>query len=1460
MRVLEILILIIILFSIIPIISASDESNVETEIKKITYYAEEYEAGNIGYVQFVLYSSNSRQKLTEILGGVREGGGIFTQEQLENSFGEPQEKTKWVWMGDREIKLDNELPVWRRIIYDGKKIQVRMEAHPSVFHSFKLDEKPDDSFLENIENKIIYQFHIGIEFKRPDEQINVDEKISYIKDLAEKYGNNPTNDNLNILAKESVEAEKSFENSFRQSSSDCESVMNDIFGEENRRTKQKIISKEIDYYEGEDFESKARLEACTDCQWNWINLDLRLESRGAGFWDMKMDDEFNDPEKYRNTDFEEFKRLIRENLGEYRSSLDRRDFDSAQKINNDIRIINDGWNQVSNDLWQDVEERFNKKREMMSDEEQHEFYMDYGWIKEEKEKREIIKKMQNQNLENRLLFYKGIFKEYPQTNSHYTQIEFEKRLFEVFKEFGEEVCDNNIDDNENGEIDCQEDQCGGKVCGFIEGSELYCIEGGCQAKEGEENKEPVCGNNICEAGERINNVFKHFNEEEDGDEEEDEKKSEEKIIEDDVLIETVCGDQKCEGDEGELVNIGSGEEDIMYEKECPEDCGYYVDEKKDDESKIQLTGMVVDEENVKDKEVEVLIEEKDEDIKDTEEETEKDSDEKEVEESDEVEDSVSNLVNNPYYCPEDCVVCPKYDAIQCPEGSDVIFSGKDKNGCSLPPTCVEKDKGCNVDSDCSDKLCASMHCVKDEGQESGECKVKELKECETQECVQGEEKSMTCSDDSRIVFEICEEGKWIKTGIECEFGGSIDEVNKDIEEKDIAGEECEIKSDCGGENDVCSNGYCVEIPEQESEEVLEEKINDVGEIIKEIEVKESEYEDGKEEEYKENKEKENYVVDKEEENYDEEHLEEDNVDEGISGEVIFSFFRGIAKYTGFSVADDGNSEEPVENVPEPEVVDELVNEETQNVDENQEENVHEEPQQNEVNNWELEEQRRRDREERERKEQEKKERKEREERCDGECENRCKESIEMPCVEKCVYQDREEMADLEECKEKCTIERGEDIKKCEVDCVDKCVEGDGFEIKREEGMEHQQEKFVFRVGGSCRSSTSENNNDNNGFIYFDGWGDDFRNFHEVKNKFYKNDHNDWCKWEIENLIKQRIELEEGFNYEFAKWFFEDYLANTAEDWETHQSGIYELYWRDVDLSRQLAERLTCLGKTDIRDIYEPNLIRFNYTTEYGSIEFWEELKTVDSREIGGGRNMDKEITLISPYMKIWLFPPEEFIKSEMKQAMQNHEFPGSPEEKLDREKEEGLTEEEREEIKQDKKFMKKLRKVLKDYNGNIDSAIEFRDSNGEVVFNLLVNINEEDIMTFEPKLPEDIEKKDVTVTLEYERLYDLIYTSEMEMRETRIESPPWDPAPREFKETFNDIKNGVKMFFKVRAMVNSAVVTPESAEDDAKELFKLFFSMMMKKGDDRDRGPDNEEDMPEEIRKKVEELKGEGYS
>ena len=68
------------------------------------------------------------------------------------------------------------------------------------------------------------------------------------------------------------------------------------------------------------------------------------------------------------------------------------------------------------------------------------------------------------------------------------------------------------------------------------------------------------------------------------------------------------------------------------------------------------------------------------------------------------------------------------------------------------------------------------------------------------------------------------------------------------------------------------------------------------------------------------------------------------------------------------------------------------------------------------------------------------------------------------------------------------------------------------------------------------------------------------------------------------------------------------------------------------------------------------------------------------------------------------------------------------------------------------------------------------------------------------------------------------------MRGEQIESPPWDKKMQPVQGIKNMV-NGVKMYFKVRDIMNSATFTPAESEGDMKKLFKKVFSMMGREGE-----------------------------
>jgi hypothetical protein len=1349
-------------------------SSADSEVKKITYYAQEFETGNIDYVKLLVYTSSVRQSLNEILGATEQQmGGVLKQEKIKEILGEPTEETKWVWVEgeEQDRKLDSAVPVWRKIVFDGKKIQIRLEAFPSIFTKKQFNNEGDNKDKEAGEDSIkegdlIYRLNFWIEFKEPKEQLDISGKIDKIKGLAEDFNSDPSQTNAEALAKESVNAERIFESYFKQNQGKCEDLMSNIFGSESRMPNQNMLVQEISFYEGDKFEVIARLEMCDDCEWNWINLDLWLNTRGPM---PKMEDsgEKISPDQFKDKDKEYYKSEIVSLLDSYKKAAEEQNWKELNSIKQKLQAINEAWNQKANDVWKETEKNDvqgrvvvekgtsegNSQKDVVvenddregdtnnnvvvesngegsdsndekvventvtgniitgnlikeskapaqNNQQSEESKDPYYWIKQDQERRKQEKILRKQNYEERKQFYLDIFSNYDKKEYSFAQIEFKKRLLELFKEKGEEVCDNNQDDNQNGDIDCDDEICGGKICGkgvgeILEGNEtrevevdFYCIAGECKAKE--------------------------------------------EIIE---VRGVACGDHVCEGNE--------------------------------------------------------TIE----------------------------------------TCAEDCALCPQYAPIEC--NGRVIFSGMDENNCSLEPTCIE-EQICNVNEDCK-FLCGEGECVE------GECQVKELSECSEQECSDGTQKTMNCESGESIVSSICSNGLWVNTDLACSDGGDEGIVEEVVVEEG-AGNQCDTLSDCGGENDVCSNGQCVSLPgkvevveEVEEEDNIDEpETNEAGENPEEAREEGSGTNDQKESEAETTQTVEESEVteadggtESEDQSSGSETSESEEPSAPVTGNVVLGFAEGLLSkmrivgkvITGFEVGDeatggDSGTSDSQETQPSGDTdQQESPPQEGQNPPQDNSQQPSQEGQQSPTNEGGGLEERQNgneqnDNQDDERKEEDKKRREEQKERCSVDC-NR-------PCIEKCIRDicGQEMECNIDEESKKC-----EGTCKPEDSCIDKCVKGEGEWWREFENKdEFKEQKGGFEVGGNCRTAKGKTE----GFIWFGGWGDPFERIQQIKNKYYSGGNADWCKAELQSFIKQREEFEKGFNQEFANWFFEDYLANSAEDWEQAVSGIFELYWKNVDNQRELAFRMRCLDKDNINEVMNYSLINITYETEYGKLEYWEEVKAVKMP------GMEEEVTIISPYMKTWIFPSKEFMEYEMKRSMKNHEFPGSPEDKTERKNEEGMTAEEKEMIRQDEKFMKVIRKIAEKYGGNLDTVVQFKDlTSNEVVFNIYAQVNENDIIKVVPMLPEEVPETDVTIEVDFEKIYELIYSQEKEMRGEQTESPPWDKKEKSAGGMKNMV-NGVKMYFKLKDIMNSATFTPTESEKDMKKLFKEVFSMMMK--------------------------------
>ncbi|MBI5061308.1 MAG: hypothetical protein HZB67_03260, partial [Candidatus Aenigmarchaeota archaeon] len=355
------------------------------------------------------------------------------------------------------------------------------------------------------------------------------------------------------------------------------------------------------------------------------------------------------------------------------------------------------------------------------------------------------------------------------------------------------------------------------------------------------------------------------------------------------------------------------------------------------------------------------------------------------------------------------------------------------------------------------------------------------------------------------------------------------------------------------------------------------------------------------------------------------------------------------------------------------------------------------------------------------------------------------------------------------------------------------------------GEERLEIRGAVRAIGTCRFYPTKRME---GGVSFDMWGEPFEMLYPIKEQTEREMGTEWCSRELENNIRERVEIQNSFTDDSIKWFFEEYVPSSPSEWEKHIGGIYDSYWRIVNNDQAVVENLLCTGNDKLPEEYKP--IDVTYDTEFGSVRIWEVETTTDF--------FGKRTKILSPYMQIWVFPPKEFIKKEFQEAMETGMMPGpggnaKPE----------LSPSEIEEAKKDKALMNLVNSLSSKYGGEAKFLLNIVDGD-EVVFNALVTINPEIIMKIEPMKTYEGDY-DAKVTFDYNFFYSLISTSEKEVRGGQTEYPPWEKEGLKIGDMIKGVFDGIKMWFMITSGTISGSIRsdpPDSLSDGLTVMQMMF--------------------------------------
>ncbi len=183
----------------LTLISSLSTQDLKKEAEKATYYAKEYEAGNINYAQFSVYLNSVQEGLNTLIKS--QDSGIDNTE-LSTFLGEPK-KTTWILSDDMttEVQAANPVSTWEgKIIYDGNKIQIRLTVSPILYFG----------------TQIVYSSELTTIFKDIPASFNIKDSIDEARRLANVFSLDSNVQTANALAEYSINTEKISDSYFKQ--------------------------------------------------------------------------------------------------------------------------------------------------------------------------------------------------------------------------------------------------------------------------------------------------------------------------------------------------------------------------------------------------------------------------------------------------------------------------------------------------------------------------------------------------------------------------------------------------------------------------------------------------------------------------------------------------------------------------------------------------------------------------------------------------------------------------------------------------------------------------------------------------------------------------------------------------------------------------------------------------------------------------------------------------------------------------------------------------------------------------------------------------------------------------------------------------------------------------------------------------------------------------------------------
>ncbi len=380
-----------------------------------------------------------------------------------------------------------------------------------------------------------------------------------------------------------------------------------------------------------------------------------------------------------------------------------------------------------------------------------------------------------------------------------------------------------------------------------------------------------------------------------------------------------------------------------------------------------------------------------------------------------------------------------------------------------------------------------------------------------------------------------------------------------------------------------------------------------------------------------------------------------------------------------------------------------------------------------------------------------------------------------------------------------------DCKSCErdVDCAPSRCSEDHLRVanfKCEQGEKWIEERASAEFTGRCSRSDSGETQEE---VHFSAWGEGFVNFEEYRQQAWSASDENYCEFELEQAVKERLQLQSSLNDEFFDWFFANIVVDNPDGFEQHMRKMFTIYDEFQQNSDETARALRCLGRSDWPSEYVP--VNAEIKTEFGKVKIWEEMKKTSF--------WGTEQEILSPYMSMWVFPPKPVFKKFFT-------------EKIREEGPQGPSPEELAMMREWPPAMEKIKKIANAFGGDARIVVQAVDE-GKPLVKFIFIVNERDLIRIEGA--ENYRGPvSATISVSLDFVYDVASSVAKEMEGEHVQYPYWEQSQQP-PTVFNDAVDAVKIFIRIfRGMATGEIsIQPPSALPQIIFILQEMMSMMM---------------------------------